>query len=208
MYTSMRLFFTTLIFAINIGALAQTNIQDEAFEFSFVSKKNGGQFLYNGKQHSFTIDITSDSIQTTEYPNYIIVGKQVVQTSLIPLPETTLDLVRLTTDQQKEALNGYVDYEMDYFKNELKLSCQNLKKEWTTFSSKIWLVWSFDVNAQSLGENVAYPTKSQIYASTICFNQVLDLNVTLFEKDNFAKSKELINKLMSTLKLSDKRFNK
>jgi hypothetical protein len=99
-----------------------------------------------------------------------------------------------------------VDFEMDYFRNELKLDCRNMKKEWIFIDSKLWLIWSFDAIAQDVSEQLAKKTKSQVYSSTICFNQVLDLNIPVFQNDDIVKIKVLITDLMSSLKMFDKRL--
>ncbi|HWI89766.1 MAG TPA: hypothetical protein VNT20_00770 [Flavisolibacter sp.] len=193
-----------LALLISLTTLAQSDINNEEFQLSYLTKDNSAQFLYNGKAHAFSIDIVADSIKTTEYPNYVIVDKRIVQVSAIPLQPTIIDLSGLTIDQQKGALSGYVDYETDYFKNELKLDCQNIKKEWIFIDSKLWLIWSFDVVAQDVSEQLAQKTKSQVYSSTICFNQVLDLNVPVFQNDDIIKIKVFIADLMSSLKMFDR----
>jgi hypothetical protein len=190
---------TISILTVSIFAFGQMDIYKEEFELSYLPQINGGQFLYNGRAHAFTIDIVADSIQTSESPNFITVDNHIVQTSVVPLPETGLDLNNLTTAQQKEALEGYVNYELDYFKTEVKIKCVNLNKEWKNIHSRLWLIWSFDVPAQKKDPNVSKQVAHQIYSSTICFNQVLDLNVPLLPGDNLEQSKDLIIKLMSTL---------
>lgn len=206
MHHSMRSLLLFLALATGFTTLAQSDINNEEFQLSYLAKEGGAQFLYNGKAHAFSINIKADSIKTTDYPNYVIVDKRIVQVSAIPLQPTTIDLSGLTIDQQKAGLSGYVDYEMDYFKNELKLNCQNIKKEWVTINSKLWLIWSFDAIALDVSEQLAQKTKSQVYSSTICFNQVLDLNVPVFQNDDIVKIKVFITDLMSSLKMFDKRL--
>lgn len=200
----------TLLIAIpllinNILAIGQTEVHKEKFDSYFLIRKDGGQFLYNGKSHSFTVDVVADSVKTTDSPNFILVNEHIVQSNILPLPSSSLDLTKLSSDQQKEILEGYVKYEMDYFKDELKLNCQNLNKEWITINSKLWLVWTFDLADQKVADNLSAQTKTQIYSSTICFNQILDLNTIILPTDNPAKSREIVDKLMASLKLSDKR---
>ena len=206
MHHSMRSVLLFLALATGFTTFGQSNINNEEFELSYLNKEGGAQFLYNGKAHAFSINIKADSIKTTGYPNYVIVDKRIVQVSAIPLQPTSIDLSRLTIEQQKGALSGYVDYEMDYFRNELKLDCRNMKKEWIFIDSKLWLIWSFDAIAVDVSEQLAQKTKSQVYSSTICFNQVLDLNVPVFQNDDIVKIKVFITDLMSSLKMFDKRL--
>lgn len=188
---------------LSLPAVAQNSVSKEQFNLSFQGKANSHKWVFKGVDHSFSVAVVADSVKTEQYPNYISVKNQIVQCSAIPMPETNLNLLNLTLAQQKEALNGYVDYEVDYFGNELKLQIQNLKKEWITVNGKTWLLWYFDVPDQQTTEKAAIPAKQQIYASTICFNQVLDLNTPVLKGDSFANAKALLKKLMATLKLSN-----
>jgi len=187
-------------------AFAQTDVASEEFELSFLKKQNGASFLFNGKSHSFTIDIVSDSIQTTENPNFIVVNNHIVQASTIPLPPAKLDLSNLSAAKQKETLSAYVEYELEYFKNDLKMKYTNLKKEWITIDSKVWLVWTFNFSVANKGNELAATQYSyQVYASTICFNQVLDLNTASEKMKEFDQSKALVTQLMNSVKLFDQR---
>jgi hypothetical protein len=197
----MKSFFLTIfIMTFSAVVIGQTDMYKEDFEFSYLPKRDGGQILYNGTKHSFTIDVVSDSINTTEFPNFIKVDGHIVQTTIVALPSDNLDLNSLTTDQQKEALEAYVDYELEYFDKELQLKYTNLKKEWKTIHTKLWLIWNIDIPEQKKVENIAQQVTAQIYASTICFNQILDINIPLFPADDIAKSDTLLIQLMSTLK--------
>ncbi len=192
-----------IVLSIGVPAFAQTDLYKEEFQFSYLPKKNGGQILYNGTAHSFTIDILSDSINTTEYPNYIKIYNHILQTAIVPLPQSNLDLKRLTIAQQKEALEGYMGYELEYFKNDLLLNYQHLKKEWITVNTRLWLLWTFDLPMQQ-ADTAMQQVVAQIYGSTICFNQILDLNVPLFQDDHFEKTKKLVMQCMSGLKTYNK----
>ena len=196
--------FLLPILVLTSEAFAQNDISSETFQLSFSTKKDGGQFVFNGKSHYFSIDIIADSISTSDNPNFIIADNHIVQVSTIPLPPIKPDLQNLTTMQQKVALEAYVQYEMDYFKNQLNLNIGDLKKEWVTINDRMWLIWSFDTPEQKQISEVTMKTKSQIYASSICYNQVLDLNTPVMPEHNFKKSKALINKMMASLKLVSK----
>jgi|SRR5450631_644180 len=188
------------VLTASLMAIGQTDNHTEEFDFSYLPIKNGGRFLYNGTAHSFTLDIVSDSINTTDFPNYIKVNDRIFQTSIVPLPATKLNLNHLTNAQQKEALEAYMNYELEYFKNDLKLGYKNLRKEWMTINAKLWLIWIFDVSRLKKDADLAEQVTGQAYASTICFNQILDLNMPLFQGDPYEKTKKLVIKLMGTLK--------
>ena len=205
MQNVMRLFMNRLLLSIiwlllAMSSFSQSNLYDEEFTLTFTPTKNSGEWLFKGKSHSFSIAIFSNKIKTTDSPSYITADKSVIQVMSLPLPKSTLDLNKLTTAQQKETLEGYVNYELDYFKNEVKINYKKLTKEWVTINSKLWLLWTFDSSAFNPAEPLANKPNFQIYASTICFNQILDINTPVMKVEVLSKSTELIKKLMATLK--------
>jgi hypothetical protein len=147
--------------------------------------------------------LVSKSVRQTDASNYFIIDNLVFQSSLVPIPSQT-DLSNLSSNQEKQILDQYVQYELDYFQNELKLKINGLKKEWRTIGTKLFLVWAFGVPEQQLADHVKEQVKSQIYFSTICFNQVLDLNIPIIAKDDSTKSETMLNKIAGTLKLEGK----
>jgi hypothetical protein len=198
----MNRFFLLLFSQISaLSIYAQSYSYDEDFSLSFSVKDTRGQWLFKGSDHSFSITVLSKKIQETESPGYVTVDNAIVQVTALPLPKSNLDLAKLTIAQQKETLEGYVSYELDYFKNDLKINYKNLRKEWITTDSKLWLLWYFDATSYPTSEPVQQRPKIQIYASTICYNQLLDLNTPVMKVQDLTSSKELINKLMSSLKL-------
>lgn len=177
---------------------AQTPIADEEFKLGYTPNEKGGTVLFQGKSHSFALDIVGKEVKTTDNPGFFVVDNHIVQTSTVPLPSSKLDLGHLTEVQQKQALSAYVDYEMDYFRKELKLKISDLKKEWVVINSRIFLVWHFNLPAAKENQ-----VSQQIYMSTICFNQVLDLNIAILKGEDFPEQQERLNKLANTLKTSD-----
>jgi len=98
-------------------------------------QKAGGQIVYLGKTHSFSLDIFAKTVKVpqvegkAENQTFLEVDTNTVQTSTVPLPQpipATMLLSNLTEAQKKETLEGYVNYELDYFTNELKVSPANV----------------------------------------------------------------------------------
>ena len=197
--------FLLSVLLIAHPAMAQNGEVKEKFEISFSKKKDRGQFLYKGAAHSFTIEFDSEDIQTTQNANFVIVNKQIVQTTSKPLNDSNADHTSLTIEQQKELIGKYVDHEMDYINHELNIYSRNLKREWVTIKSKIWLIWSFDIENLKADEPASLRLKKQIYASTICFNQIVDLNTPILQNTDPSDARKLLTHIMPGLKLDNKR---
>lgn len=204
-----------LLFSLSAYSIAdaQEDINSEVFTSSFVQSKTGMDLVFNGKSHSFTLTFTGVNAKTAdvmakeENQNFATIGENIVQASLVALPQPispTVNLSKLTYDEIKPTLEGYVNYELEYITKDLKLNPQNIKKEWKTISSQLFLVWYFEAKFDA--PDVAKKVTAQIYYTTICFNQVLDINIPLYNKNDVESKKALIEKIASTLKSYDKRL--
>ncbi|MDB5134195.1 MAG: hypothetical protein JWP37_798 [Mucilaginibacter sp.] len=149
---AMRFFYKPLIsifFSISsLLAFGQADINNESFTSTFVKTKDGGQVIFNGKNHAFSVNIPGTTVteeklgNAGENQNFIHCGGTVIQTSWVPLPQPVpenMQLSNLTREEQQETLDGYVNYELDYFTNELKTKPLNFTKEWITVGSRLFL---------------------------------------------------------------------
>jgi hypothetical protein len=196
-------------------SFAQTDINNEVFNSTFIKTKDGGSVIFNGRHHAFSIDIPGKNVMdekvgtASENQNYIHSDGAIIQTSWIPLPQPIpekMQLSNLSIEEQKETLTGYVNYESDYLENDLRTKPLNIKKEWVTVGTRLFLVWSFNFKLEKPDPGVEKQAVKQIYFSTICFNQVLDLNMPVFEPNKFGPYKEMLKKISGTLKTYDKRL--
>jgi hypothetical protein len=190
-------------FYLLLSLLASTTLlfsQDESpareeFDASYVASKTGGLIVYSGENHSFTIEIKAKDVKTTGQANYLVIGNQIVQSAILPIPKKT-DLGSVPLVRQREILRTYIDYELGYFRNSLKQSYTNLKMDWEIINGRQFVYWHFDMPKDD-NKHV----KKQIYLSTICFDQILDLNAPVF--DDFYKAKDLLAQMGNSIKFYD-----
>lgn len=177
-----QLFLVVFVFISTFTAFSQLPINQERFDLLFQESARGHKWIYNGITHLFSIEIYEKDVVQVKYPTDISINKQMFRTAATPIRDTSTNLSRLSIARQKAMLTAYLT------KKAGKLNAQQLKKEWVTVNSKLWLV--------------AVKNK-QLTGSTICFNQVLELNTTITNRENLKKSKIILNQLMTTLKLSN-----
>jgi len=205
------LLFATCL--LNI-ANAQGDINNENFTYTFGNGANGAQVIYNGKSHAFSFDIPGKKVKEQlvdgKQPNQVFLDADtnVIQISLIPLPQpipAAMQLSNLTADEAKQTLEGYVNYELDYMEKDLKVNPHNVKKEWKTINSKLVLVWyfEFDSNAKITGKTIT----AQAYYSSICFNQVVDLNMPLYLPADAIAANAMLNSIQLSLKTYNMQLN-
>lgn len=187
------LFAYVLTLVFNFPCISQLPINQERFDLMFQESAHGYKWVYNGITHLFSIEINEEDVKQVKYPNDISINKQVIHTAATPIRDTSANLSKLSIARQKAMLTAYV------FKKAGKLAAQQLKKEWVTVNSKLWLLGSY----YPVTKNPVRTKNKQLIVSTICFNQVLELNTTVTNEENLKKAKILLNQLMATLKLSN-----
>ena len=181
---------------------SQDTYKAESFKAALLQTKTGAMVVYNGEKHSFTVDIIGDTIKPTEHPNFVIVDNRILQSSILPF-ETKLDFENMDIDSQKKNLLGYMKYELDYDKEQLKSKNLNEKYEFVSLNNKIFLFWTFDMPKSN--ETVA----QQCALVTICFDQILVLNMPVTKGkqirklETYDKIKEYLLSTGKTLKLNN-----
>jgi len=195
----MKKYYLLFLSAIISGvAFSQENnaaATGDEFEAAFVPAKAGvgAMIVYTGENHSFTIEIKGKDIKNNGQPNYLMVGDQIVQSAILPIPKKT-EVENPPLVKQREILRTYINYELDYFKNTLKQGYSNLKMDWEIVNGRQFVYWHFDMPKDD-NKHV----KKQIYVSTICFNQILDLNAPVF--DDYYKAKDILTQMANSVKL-------
>jgi len=186
-----------ILTVIGFYSFSQNNFVPEKFDLGLLKTKTGARVIYNGEKNSFTFDIIGEKINPTEQKGFIIIDNNIFQTVILPFPQK-VDFKGMTVEEQKANLLAYRDYEIDYFKNQLKLDITKLKYDWLLLNDKVFLFWYFNMPVDN--ETV----RKQLYLTTICFDHILNLN-TVQEKDNesFESGKELLVKIGETLELNE-----
>jgi len=187
------LFAYVFILVFNFPCISQLPINQERFDLMFQESAKGHKWVYNGITHLFSIEINEKDIKQVKYPNDISINKQLIHTAATPIRDTSQNLSKLSISRQKAMLTAYVT------KKAGKLAAQQLKKEWVTVNSKLWLLGSY----YPVTKNPVRTKNKKLMVSTICFNQVLELNTTVANEKNLNKAKILLNQLMATLNLSN-----
>ncbi|KAJ1379797.1 hypothetical protein B484DRAFT_441016, partial [Ochromonadaceae sp. CCMP2298] len=97
---------------------------------------------------------------------------------------------------QKSFLLQYMNYELNYFKNEVKMAVENQKAGWGPVGDKHFLLWHFDTPD--------YPTvQKQMYLSTIVFDNFLNINIPLTNGQDFDEGMNFLKKVAASLVLHE-----
>lgn len=98
---------------------------------------------------------------------------------------------------QKQLLDAYSKYELDYFKNELGIDVINPNSQWVVTKSKGWYIWYFRVG--NMPTAVDKQTTIQLFASTVIGDKILTVNASLLSDGDFNKAGLIVNDMMETI---------
>jgi hypothetical protein len=200
----MKPVFAALILALgaglcsSIGGYAQTSDpQDE--HARLLTGKRHSLIAYAGNGHSFTLEIGAHAAKPSDIPGFITIDKQIVQSTLVPVSKSeNSNLNSLTPAKEKTILLDYMNYELKYYRKKLGQRYTNLQTEWIELNHRLFLVWYFDLPAND--KVVA----KQVYASTLFYDQVMDLNAPVFKAEDWGKARGTLVRLAGSMKTYDK----
>jgi len=185
---------TALILLLQLSVLIMG--QDE-YESALIPTKNGAVFAFTNENKSFTLNIIADEIQPLEQRNFVMVNDWIFQAFVLGFDNPNkVDLTH--EEEQKKSISQYVMYEVDYFKDELGYQCDSLTFEWGSINDKYFYFWYFNTPAE------IESLQKQMYLTTICHNQFLNMNIPLEKIKNFYEGKEFLFEIAGTLKIYDK----
>jgi hypothetical protein len=189
-----------LALACCFSVVAQQNAPAEAEHARLLTGKHRDLIAYAGKDHSFTLETAVHSAKPSDVPGFITVDKQIVQATVIPV-DRGIDLRQMTPAREKEVLQKYMQFELDYYRKKLKQRYSHLQTEWMTLQGRLFLVWYFD-----MPENYKLVSR-QVYVSTLFFDGVMDLNAPVFKSDDWGRARAILVRLAKTMKTYDKRLD-
>lgn len=190
----MKISALLVLFGLSVfNAFAQAPAED--FKSALMETSGGAMVVYSSNKHSFTFDIVSGNIKPLEQPGYVLVDNKTLQFVIVLNSDFQESA---DTSLQKKQMLGYMKYELDYIKNDLKMNYHNLKYEWITLNNKIFLLWSYDMPEDMAKRKNA--TQKQINLSSICFTHAFNLNTPVLRGDNFDEDKGLLLKVAQTYK--------
>ncbi|HMH23549.1 MAG TPA: hypothetical protein VK563_17305 [Puia sp.] len=195
----MRKLFVLILLLSSTVAICQKNSPEDVHARLLRGKKRS-LIAYAGKEHSFTMEVVARSVKPSDLPEFINIDGLIVQSTLLPVPEG-IDLRHLNPSREKDLLTRYMKDELDYYRKKLRQNYNKPESELLTMKGRVFLLWYFDMPANSK------MVKRQVYLSTLFYDQVVDLNIPIFNLNDFPRAKAQLVKLAGTLKTYNKRLD-
>jgi hypothetical protein len=194
--------------------LISQNSLHENFSTKFVPDKDGGNIIFCRNNKQILVKFFGKSIENIEneanekLPNryFLAVDKIAIQAVLIPVPKNitdSYDMKKLTLEQQKQILLGYIDYEIQYMNSDQNTAVKDIFYAEGNVNSSKHYVWNYfyknyDVEKDLNGDFVI----GQFCVSTLVFDQVLTVSISIL-KDYTINPIEVLKKIVQNIEMNE-----
>lgn len=208
----MKNFLLLLFFSLNV--FSQDNIKDEDFNFVLVKKENEGKVVFSGKQHYFEVSLKGN-LDTINVPhqrfdenNFVVIDKKkMLEFTTINVARNILDIYdfnNLSITQQRNVLESYVNYELDYYKKDLGIIIENYQLQVIYDQDRMYYFMSYKIGNNREKSEAA--VEKNIYLITVAFNHILVLNMPLTASQDIAEYSTFLKGLIPSIKYFNKKY--
>lgn len=191
------LIILTGLFTTNLSGQISFSTVDS--KLKTVKSNNATQLICSNSTTSIKFDLKR-KVTVMQQNNFATIDSQTIQIILLKYSGYKKASSKLSLDDQKQLLDTYAKYELDYFKNELNVEIINPNNQWVVTKSKGWLVWYFRVGNMPIQVNKR--TEIQLFASIVVGDKVLTINAPIQIDSDFAKAGLIVNEMMETLNIA------
>ena len=126
--------------------------------------------------------------------NFATVDSQTIQITPLKFSDYKESTNGESPGDEKQLLDLYSKYELEYFKNELGIDVINPNSQWVVTKSRGWFIWYFRVGNTPI--QVEKQVTIQLFASTVIGNKILTVNAPIFSDEDFNKAGLIVNDMM------------
>ena len=109
---------------------------------------------------------------------------------------------KLSLEQQENILKGYMNYELEYITKDLKVNVFEVQMKPEIIKSKKFILWRYKMTEgnklQDIGGELVI---GQTHISTICFNQILNINIPLMKNYSPNEITKILTKIGKNIKI-------
>jgi len=126
-FCTTRSLVSALVLVWALSAAAQSGAPPDDQHARLLTGKKRSLIAYAGAGHSFTLE-PAHTAKPSDVPGFITIDKQIMQATVIPV-DKSIDLHSMSEAREREVLQKYMEYELDYYRKKLKQRYSNLQKE-------------------------------------------------------------------------------
>lgn len=201
----MRILFLTVFIGFIVADLqAQVSYSNSDLTIKTIETKDSAQIICSDSIYVVKFRV-KHNVKPTDYENFVKIDSQIIQIAPIKINGYGKSMSGLSLDEQKQILDSYSNYEIEYIKNEVGIEILNQKTQWVVTKSRGWLVWYFFLGKMPVAAEK--PAKVQLYASTVIGDRIFSINAPIMSLDEVATASYIVNDMMEAITVSKSKSN-
>ena len=199
----MKALLITILIGFFVSNLTgQISFSNIDVKFKTVKSNNSTELICSNSTMSIKFQL-KHNITVMQQENFVTIDGQTIQITPLKISGYKKGFTSLSINEQKQILDSYSKYELDYFKNELNVEIINPNSQWVMTKSRVWVVWYFRVG--NLSTELNKKTKIQLFSSTIIGDKVLTINAPQSDDSDFKNASLIVNEMMESLRTNIKK---
>jgi hypothetical protein len=192
-----RTFFLILLILLFTG-----NVKGQV-SFSPVDGKlqiSNNELIYSSSLTTFKFPLKRQ-VTVSPQNNFVTIDNQIIQIITLKFDGYKKNTKDENLNNQKELLDAYSKYELEYFKSDLGVEIINPNSQWVVTKSKGWFIWYFKLG--KVPNKVDPQTEIQLFATSVIRDKVLIINAPIMTGGDFSKAALIVNEFMETLTIRE-----
>jgi hypothetical protein len=192
-----RTFFLILLILLFTG-----NVKGQV-SFSPVDGKlqiSNNELIYSSSLTTFKFPLKRQ-VTVSPQNNFVTIDNQIIQIITLKFDGYKKNTKDENLNNQKELLDAYSKYELEYFKSDLGVEIINPNSQWGVTKSKGWFIWYFKLG--KVPNKVDPQTEIQLFATSVIRDKVLIINAPIMTGGDFSKAALIVNEFMETLTIRE-----
>ncbi len=165
---------------------------DQDYQFALLGTEKGAYWVYSCESNSFYFNIISDSIFSTGAESYFLINNKIFQTTVVKTEEGMPEKMP-SIEETEEILLDYMTHELKYLKNKQKLDIPGVEYKFVEIGLFYFMEWWYDIN------NSENDISSRTNLSILCFEAILNLNVSIRKNQSLDTEKKFLREVGETL---------
>ena len=192
-----RTFFLILLILLFTG-----NVKGQV-SFSPVDGKlqiSNNELIYSSSLTTFKFPLKRQ-VTVSPQNNFVTIDNQIIQIITLKFDGYKKNTKDENLNNQKELLDAYSKYELEYFKSDLGVEIINPNSQWVVTKSKGWFIWYFKIG--KVPTQVDPQTEIQLFATSVIRDKVLIINAPIMTGGDFSKAALIVNEFMEALTIKE-----
>jgi hypothetical protein len=162
-------------------------------------QKSNNEIIYSSPSTTVKFPLKRQ-VTVSPQNNFVTIDNQTIQIMTLKFDGYKKVTKGENLNNQKELLDAYSKYELEYFKSELGVEIISPNSQWVVTKSKGWFIWYFKVGKVPI--QVDTQTEIQLFATTVIGDKILIINAPIMTGGDFSKAALIVNEFMEALTIT------